>query len=265
MAGALRCPLRVNRVLSCTDRIRARRGESSAARSEENLIISVARTRSEPQPRPQAEAAATLDDLYRYDGKAELIGGRIVPLMPTGHYPNRIASRITRSLDDHAQATGLGEAYTGTMVFAVPRLREGPRVGSSPGGEDALSRSERRLCSGRESFSPDASFYDGEFPANEMRFVSGPPTLAVEVRSENDYGPAAENEIAAKRRDYFEAGTKVMWDVDSVAGLIRSYRADVPEEPVVFGAARSLMPSRRCRVGGSRWIRSSGERAQNTH
>ena len=67
-----------------------------------------------------------------------------------------------------------------------------------------------------------------------MRFVSRPPTLAVEVRSEHDYGPAAENEIAAKRRDYFEAGTKVMWDVDSVAKLIRSYRADAPEEPTVF-------------------------------
>jgi hypothetical protein len=31
---------------------------------------------------------ATLDDLYRTEGKAELIGGRIVPLMPTGHTPS---------------------------------------------------------------------------------------------------------------------------------------------------------------------------------
>ena len=47
-----------------------------------------------------------------------------------------------------------------------------------------------------------------------MRFIEGPPTFAVEVRSENDYGPAAEREMAAKRADYFEAGTLVVWDVD---------------------------------------------------
>jgi Uma2 family endonuclease len=178
--------------------------------------MGVARTRSEPPPRLPEEPAATLDDLYRYDGKAELIGGRIVPLLATGRLPNRIAFRITRSLDDYAQAAGRGEAHTDKMGFGVPRLR-----------------------SGRESFSPDASFYDGVFPANEMRFVSGPPTLAVEVRIENDYGAAAENEIAAKRRDYFEAGTKVMWDVDSVAKLIRSYRADAPEEPMVFARGQT--------------------------
>jgi Uma2 family endonuclease len=173
--------------------------------------MGVTRTRSEREPRPQAEPAATLDDLYRYDGKAELIGGRIVPLMATGRYPNRIAFRITRSLDDHAQATGRGEAYTNNMGFGVPRL-----------------------LSGRESFSPDASFYDGILPANKMRFVSGPPTFAVEVRSEGDYGPAAESEIDAKRQDYFEAGTKVVWDVDPVGEVIRAYRADAPEEPTVF-------------------------------
>ena len=57
--------------------------------------------------------------------------------------------------------------------------------------------------------SPDASFYRRPFPLNKMRFVNGPPTFAVEVRSENDRGPAAEREIAAKRADYFEAGTKL--------------------------------------------------------
>jgi hypothetical protein len=40
-----------------------------------------------------------------------------------------------------------------------------------------------------------------------MRFIEGPPTFAVEVRCENDYGPSADDEYAAKRADYFEAGT----------------------------------------------------------
>jgi Uma2 family endonuclease len=61
--------------------------------------------------------------------------------------------------------------------------------------------------SGRESFSPDASFYDGPMPADEMRFIEGAPTLAVEVRSENAYGDAAEAELADKRADCFQAGT----------------------------------------------------------
>ncbi len=120
------------------------------------------------------QTAATLDDLYRFDGKAELIDGRIVPLMATGRRPNRVASRIFRSLDDYAQKNGRGEAYTDNMGFAIAPLR-----------------------SGRESFSPDASYFLGPFPANEMRFLVGPPVFAVEVRSENDYGDCGRYDAAA--------------------------------------------------------------------
>src|SRR5215470_6994595 len=91
---------------------------------------------------------ATLDDLLKVEGKAELIGGSIVHYMPTGHLPNRVAGRIYRSLDDHAEATGRGVAYTDSMGFAVPELPLG-----------------------RESFSPDASYYVGPIPANPMKFV----------------------------------------------------------------------------------------------
>ena len=154
---------------------------------------------------------ATLDDLYRTPGKAELIGGRIVPLMATGRRPNRVAYRIMRSLDDYAMARGVGEAYTDNMGFAVPELP-----------------------SGRESFSPDAAYYRGSFPANDMRFIEGPPTFAVEVRSENDYTPSAELEITAKRVDYFAAGTLVVWDVDPIAETITCYRAAAPTIPVLF-------------------------------
>jgi Uma2 family endonuclease len=154
---------------------------------------------------------ATLEDLARVDGKAELIAGRIVHFMPAGRKPSRIATRIIRGLDDHVEATGRGEAYTGTIAFTIPEL-----------------------ASGRRSFSPDASYYAGPFPDDAMRFIAGPPTFAVEVRSEGDHGPAAEAEMAAKRADYFEAGTLVVWDVDPVAELIRKYRADAPERPALF-------------------------------
>jgi Uma2 family endonuclease len=155
--------------------------------------------------------AATLDDLYRVKDKAELIAGRIIPLMPTGRRPSRVASRIFRSLDDYAEATDRGEAYGDNTGFAVAPL-----------------------SSGRESFSPDASYFLGPFPLNAMRFLVGPPVFAIEVRSENDYGESAEEAMAAKRSDYFEAGTGVVWDVDPVNDRIYKYREDAPEQPEVF-------------------------------
>ncbi|MBW3599385.1 MAG: Uma2 family endonuclease, partial [Planctomycetes bacterium] len=60
------------------------------------------------------------------------------------------------------------------------------------------------------------------------------PTVAVEVRSENDYTDAAEAAMAAKRADYFEAGTLVVLDVDLRQECIRKYTADSPDQPVVF-------------------------------
>ena len=67
-----------------------------------------------------------------------------------------------------------------------------------------------------------------------MRFVEGPPTFAVEVRSENDYGNAAEEEMAAKRADYFLAGTLVVWDVDPIAETVRKYLPSSPDQPILF-------------------------------
>jgi len=168
------------------------------------------------------QVGATLEDLYREPGKAELIGGRIVRFMATGFRPNRIAGRIYRSLDDHAEVSGAGVACSDNMGYAV-----------------------RELATGRQSFSPDASYYAGPLPTNLMRFIEGPPTLAVEVRSEHDYGATAEVELAEKRRDYFEAGTQVVWDVDPVAEQVHVYRAGDPERCATYqrGEAAEAAPA----------------------
>lgn len=157
-----------------------------------------------------AQRRATISDLLKVEGKAELINGRIVQYMATGYRPSIVASRIFRKLADYADTVG-GEAFTDSLGYAVPELP-----------------------SGRESFSPDASYYTGPPPKNPMRFVEGAPDFAVEVRSENDYGPAAEAEMAAKRADYFAAGTKVVWDVDPVANEVRVYRAGSPNTPIIY-------------------------------
>ena len=40
--------------------------------------------------------------------------------------------------------------------------------------------------------------------------------------------------MAAKRSDYFAAGTQVVWDVDPLAETVAVYRAAAPAQPVVY-------------------------------
>jgi hypothetical protein len=156
--------------------------------------------------------AATLDDLLRVDGKAELIGGRIVHYMASGAAPSRAVFEIAISLRVHAQRTGVGEAFPDGICYAI----------------------RPPLPNGRQSFSPDASYYIGQPPKNPMWFIEGAPVFAVEARSEGDYGKAAEAEMAAKRADYFSAGTTVVWDVDPQAQVVHTYRSDAPDQPAEF-------------------------------
>ena len=132
---------------------------------------------------------ATIPDLYDVpeNRKAELIGGEIVMMSPTGATLNFAAGEIFASLRAHARQTGVGRAVTDNAAFKVDLPH-------------------------RESLSPDAGFYVGPLPG--MKFFDSPPVFAAEVRSENDYGPKAEKAIRQKRLDYFTAGTTVVWDVD---------------------------------------------------
>jgi Uma2 family endonuclease len=87
-----------------------------------------------------------------------------------------------------------------------------------------------------------------------MRFVEGVPNFAAEVRSENNkYGAAAKEAMAAKRADYFQAGTQVVWDVDPEAEIVYVYRASNPEHPMAFRKgdvidAEPAVPSWRMKV-----------------
>lgn len=142
---------------------------------------------------------ATLDVLMRTEGKAELIGGRIVRFPPLGHRPAVVIGRTLRSLAPQ-------EDRVGGMVHTVCRVR----------GDKTLLRPRVVL--------PGRFLLHRPFPANPMAFLSGAPDFAVEVRSDWDYGTTAEQEQADKRADYFEAGTLVVWDVDPIAGVVRRYR-----------------------------------------
>jgi len=160
---------------------------------------------------------ATPDDLMKVEGKAELINGEIVHLMASGDIPGEIAFYIARKLADYAEEHDFGIVHTDGIACVVPEL-----------------------SNGRESFIPDAAYYHRSRRNRTMRFMQGPPELAVEVRGENDYGRAAEREMAAKRADYFEAGTKIVWDVDPEEKVVRVYRTIHPETPEVFGIGQDV-------------------------
>ncbi|MEX2168701.1 MAG: Uma2 family endonuclease [Pirellulales bacterium] len=152
-------------------------------------------------------AGELIDRLYKVDGKAEIVDGRIVRMSPTGDMPSTAAAEIFVRLRSFAKIAG-GRAYSDNAAFIVD-------------------------LPNRKSFSPDAAYYTG--PRTGMKFLRGAPDFAVEVRSEGDYGPAPERQMAEKRIDYFAAGTVIVWDVDLNSDeVIRAYRADSPNDPLIF-------------------------------
>jgi Uma2 family endonuclease len=152
---------------------------------------------------------ATIVDLYQVESKAELVDGEIVCMSPTGGVPGRTGGDIYTSLRQYERQHGNGYAFPDNVGFVVNLPH-------------------------RESFSPDAAWYVGALQGG--KFLDGAPVFAVEVRSENDYGQAAEEKMREKRTDYFACGTLVVWDVDVLRDqLIRVYRASDPSNPTIYG------------------------------
>jgi Uma2 family endonuclease len=158
----------------------------------------------------KTRAKATIDDLYHVpeNGKAELINGEVVIIPPTGMLPNYAAGEIFFHLHEYARRTKLGNAVTDNAGFIVNLPH-------------------------RRSFMSSAGFFTSQ--VLDMKFIDGAPLFAVEVRSEDDYGPAAERKIARKIADYFAAGTQVVWDVDLLSeDVVRSYGAGKPANPTIY-------------------------------
>ena len=154
--------------------------------------------------------SATIEDLYNVpeNGKAELVDGKLVRMSPTGGIPGLASLEISVSLRHHSRQYGGGHAIPDNIGFVVN-------------------------LPNRESFSPDAAWYVGN--VETMKFLEGAPAFAAEVRSEGDYGPKAERQIKQKIKDYFAAGTLVVWDVDlQSSNVITVYRADSPDAPHIF-------------------------------
>ena len=151
---------------------------------------------------------ATIEDLYKVEGKAELVNGEIVHMPPARDEPGRASVNLVISLHDYERRTGTGRVYGDGTGFHVNLPH-------------------------REAFGPDAAYHIG--PRTGMNFLEGAPIFAVEVRSKYDYGPAAERDMKAKRDDYFACGTLVVWDVDLLSEeVVRVYRASDPDNPTIY-------------------------------
>ena len=72
-----------------------------------------------PTPTQAATNRATLEDLMKVEGKAELIGGRIIHFMPSGDLPTTVAADIYVSLREYVRSTGVGVAYPDGIGFAM--------------------------------------------------------------------------------------------------------------------------------------------------
>jgi Uma2 family endonuclease len=153
---------------------------------------------------------ATIEDLYHVPehGKAEIVNGELIHMSPTEMGPSRAGGIIYASLLEYERRKKSGYAIPDHAGFVVN-------------------------LPNRDSFSPDAAWYTGKDTG--MKFLEGAPVFAVEVRSENDYEAKAERDMADKRRDYFAAGTKVVWDVDLQSDdVVKVYKHTDPDNSIIY-------------------------------
>ena len=155
----------------------------------------------------QNKTELLFEQLMKIEGKAEIVGGRIVRGESDGFLPALAKVEILVSLDHYARRTKNGRALGGTVAFRVDLPL-------------------------RKSFCADAAYIFQPRDGN-MGPVEGAPVFAVEIRSENDYGPAAERAISAKITDYFAAGTRAVWDVDLLGENVVTLHQP-QSEPLVF-------------------------------
>ena len=152
-------------------------------------------------------------------------------MSPTGDKPGWAGDEIFASLRSYVRMTSFGRAVSDNKGF----LAQFPN---------------------RWSFSPDAAFYTGR--PGDMKLFPDVPVFAAEVRSENYYGPGAEEDMATKRADYFAAGCQVFgtWTCLVKTWCASTGRTTPTTLPSTAGA-KPPKPGPPCRAGRCRWTTCS--------
>src|SRR5947207_2099347 len=116
----------------------------------------------------KAKTEATVEDLYRIEGQAELVNGKIVRMPFHGCYLSRAIGRAKVSLLEYSKAGKKRGTPVGSTVAFIVDLPH------------------------RKAFCPDLAFYTG---APTMGFPKGAPVFVAEFRDPESYGPVAERNI----------------------------------------------------------------------
>lgn len=140
------------------------------------------------------ELARMADDGVRHD----LIEGELVEMSRPKPRHGRVAARLIRLIDGHAQAQQLGDVFTeaGFVLARNPDVVRGP---------DVAFVAARRL-------------QDDDLD----EYIDGAPDLAVEIVSPNDNAADLRELIDL----YFVAGARLVWVVYPMFRTIEVYRPD---------------------------------------
>lgn len=163
------------------------------------------------------ERAMTVEEFERIapllEGPSELVDGKLRLMSPTGFMHGVLSLRIGAALERYAE--------------------EHPEAGEAVGAETGFRIDDPR----HPVRAPDAAFVGAErVPASSgsghddpaVRFVQGPPDLAVEVRSPDDTRSA----MRTKARRWLGAGCREVWLIDGSHETVEVWRAGT--EPIVL-------------------------------
>jgi Uma2 family endonuclease len=131
-------------------------------------------------------------------GPCELVGGRIVPTMPTGDEHADVEAELGMRLRAYGKETGRGRAVGGEVGIYIRR------------NPDTVRATDLVFISRERDLRPRAKVY-----------FEIAPELVVEVLSPDD----RMSRVREKLRDYFSAGVRVVWVVDSTLRRVLVHRS----------------------------------------
>jgi Uma2 family endonuclease len=178
---------------------------------------------------------ATEDDLFKTPRLCELIDGVLVE-KAMGWYESRLAAALIGILDSFLTKSPLGIV-----------LGEGGLMRVDPGQVRA----------------PDVAFYSwAHFPGRLLpkgQILNLVPDLAVEILSPTN----TKMEMERKRREYFEGGSRLVWEVSAADRLVHVYpspeeKTTVDENGILNGG--TVLPGFTLSV--SEWFERAGKREE---